>query len=74
MRDVEYLSRRYFQLMSRHTVMGTYLHRIERVETDQCWKCTTPARIGTNDILFDCSLWTKVRSEMRKKWEVDSGG
>lgn len=37
------VSRRYFELKSGNAVMGTYLHRSEKMETDQCWECTSQA-------------------------------
>lgn len=54
--------------------MGTYLHRIERAETERCWECTSKARMDMRYVLFDYSAWMEEKRKMRKKCEDESGG
>lgn len=73
-REIEYVSKRSFQLKWRQAVMGTYLQRIRRAETYQCCECTTRTQMDTHNILFDCGAWMKERIVIRKILEEDGRG
>lgn len=45
----------YFQLKVRYAVIGTYLDRIWKAKTDQCYECTLLARMNTNHVLLCCT-------------------
>lgn len=54
-KTVALVCRRYFQLKLGDAVIGTYLHRMDKTETDQCWECTLQARIDIHHVLLSCS-------------------
>lgn len=66
METTAHVSRRYFQLMSRHALMITFLQRIGKIETDRYLEWTSRAQMDSRHILFDCSAWTDKRRKMRE--------
>lgn len=73
MQETAYVSRRYFQLKSGHTVMGTYLKPLGKIETDLCLQCISQARIDTDYTIFYCMKWREKSRKMRERCEKEVG-
>lgn len=57
---------RYYQLKTGHALIGTYLKRIGRNETDECWWCRGKTRQTRTHLLKDCRTWRRQQHEL---WE-----
>lgn len=74
MKEAAYVMRRYIQLKIGHTVTGTYLYLIGKVNTDRYWECTSEARIKAHHTMFDSRKWREERSKMQRRCKKDGGG
>ena len=55
---------RYYQLKTGHALIGTYLKRIGRRETDECWWCRGKTRQTRTHLLKDCRAWRRQQGEL----------
>ena len=70
MRPVETSSKtlptRFFQLKSNHAQTGDHLLRINTLQTDACWHCSTMAPQTREHSFFECRKWTTHRAKLLK--------
>ena len=58
---------RYYQLLSGHTAIGSYLHdKIHKIDTDECWWCGSGERQSRHHHFRSCRAWARQAREMWK--------
>jgi hypothetical protein len=54
------LARRFYQLKTGHAITASYLYRIKRSSTENCWWCNA-AKQDIDHLFFECRKWVKQR-------------
>ena len=60
----KFLTGHYYQLLSGHATIGTYLHdRIQRTDTSECWWCSS-GELQSRHLFTRCQAWApQIRSQ-----------
>ena len=61
---------RYYQLKVGHGAVGTYLARIGKIETPQCWWCKEPAQT-VEHLYTRCRKWRRERRKLVRELEKE---
>jgi len=61
---------RYYQLKVDHGAVGTYLARIGKIETPQCWWCKEQVQ-SVEHLYTRCRRWRKERRKLIRKLEKE---
>ena len=56
----------FYQFLSGHANIGSYLHRMELVDDDTCWWCDTGERQTRFHLVASCPAW---RGQARVLWK-----
>lgn len=68
-----HVSHQYLQLMSGHGVTGTFLRRIEKRKSDQCWEFHSRSRADVHHIMFRYAACQKESTLLRQEHEKQVG-
>ena len=59
-------AQRYFQLLSGHAAIGSFLHdRMsgpQRLDSDECWWCRCGKRQSRHRLFVECKIWSQIRT------------
>ena len=66
------LATRFLQLKSNHAQTGDHLLRINMLQTDACWHCSTMAPQTRERSFFACRKWTTQRAQLLKTVQWNS--
>ena len=61
---------RYYQLKVGHGAVGTYLARIGKIETPQCWWCKEPVQ-SVEHLYARCRRWRRERRKLVRELEKE---
>ena len=66
-RTPKHIVNRYYQLLSGHAAIGTYLKdKIRRIDNDRCWWCGGGKRQTRHHLFTECRAWMP---QIRKLWK-----